>query len=204
MQELSMGTSSVSAATRERLVEKHRYINVDHDQWYDCVYEYFTERMNGVGIAVRKMFFSGFSSQGDGACFEGSLANALTYLDHHHKDQFPVIRRLLACGSSLYAECSHSGRYYHEFSTSFWVDSDTFSGTVYSPSDFHDKMYLQLDAALADELGAFEVAITAQWREYMGELYHELNQEYDSLTDDEAVWDTLMANDMVEGDEDEL
>lgn len=104
---------------RELLLERHRYINVEHDHWWDCVYADFKEDMREVGIHVDRVYFSGFWSQDGGACFEGSFDNLRTYLDHHHKDQYPMIRKLLGHGGHVYAECEHRGRYYHEHCTTF-------------------------------------------------------------------------------------
>ena len=115
----------VTSSQRTALLEKYRYINVEHDEWWDCVESDFKEDMKAVGIDVHRIHFSGFCSQGDGACFVDQLDNALVYLDHHHKDQYPMIRKLLEAGGGVYASCDHMGRYYHENCTQFWVDADT-------------------------------------------------------------------------------
>lgn len=196
---------TVTSSQRASLIEKYRNINVDYD-WWDSVYDMFREDMKAVGIGVQRMYFSGFYSQGDGACFEGSLGNALTYLDHHHKDQFPMIRKLLEAGGGLYVRCEHSGRYYHENCTSFWVDADTLTGMIDQPTEFHEQVVEQWQELLEDELSDFEKAVIDQWREYMGQLYSNLEEEYDHLTSDEAVWDAIEANELdqdLEDDEDE-
>ena len=61
----------VTSSQRTSLLEKYRYINVEFDKWWDCVESDFKEDMLLVGIDVDRIFFSGFSSQGDGACFVG-------------------------------------------------------------------------------------------------------------------------------------
>jgi hypothetical protein len=204
VQELSTETSSVSAATRERLIEKHRYINVDHDLWYDYVYEDFTKRMEGVGISVTEMYFTGFCSQGDGACFEGMIDDTLTYLDHHHKDQYPMIRKLLEHGGEVWVSCKHSGRYYHENSTEFLVEADTLTDVLDQPTEFQEIITEQWQRQLESELDDFERAVIETWRAYMQELYRNLEETHDALTDDDAVWDTLEANDMIEEDDEDL
>jgi len=196
---------TVTSSQRASLIEKYRYINVDYD-WWDSVYDMFREDMKAVGIGVQRMYFSGFCSQGDGACFVGSLDSAHTYLDRHHKDQFPMIRKLLEAGGGLYVRCEHSGRYYHENCTSFWVDADTLTGMIDQPTEFHEQVVEQWQELLEDELSDFEKAVIDQWREYMGQLYSNLEEEYDHLTSDEAVWDAIEANELdqdLEDDEDE-
>jgi hypothetical protein len=174
---------------------------VDHGDWYEGVYESFKADMRAVGITVWRMYFSGFHSQGDGACFEGTLDNALTYLNHHHKDQYPMIRKLVEHGGDVYARCEHRGSYYHENSTVFWVDADTLTGMVPQPTEFHETIVEQWQSQLEDEVNAFEKDVIEQWRSYMQDLYRKLEAEYEHLTDDEAVWDTIEANELDEDEE---
>ena len=191
----------MNSEQRERLIERHRYINVDHDQWYDCVYEMFRQDMGEVGVDVSRMYFSGFWSQGDGACFEGAFGNLRTYLDHHHKDQYPMIRKLLEHDGYVYTECRHSGHYYHENCTEFWVDADTFYRLVECPTEFHEQIVDQWDKQLEYEIDDFERDVTEQWRSYMQDLYRKLEEEYDYLTSDEAVWEAIEANELDEDEE---
>lgn len=192
----------VTSEQRERLIERHRYINVEHDEWWDCVYADFREDMKAVGINVARMYFSGFCSQGDGACFEGSLEDTLKYLDHHHKGQYPMIRKLLENDGCIYARCENRGRYYHENSTEFWVDSDTLTGMLPQPTEFHETIAEQWQGDLEDEINDFEKDVIAQWRTYMQDLYRKLGAEYDNLTGDEAVWETIEANELDADEED--
>jgi hypothetical protein len=191
----------VSLSQRTALLEKYRYINVEHDQWWDCVESDFIEDMKKVGIEVTQTYFSGFWSQGDGACFVGSLDNALTYLDHHHQGQYPMIRKLLDAGGGVYANCRQSGRYYHENCTEFWMDADTLTGMVHQPTEFHVEVVDAWQVLLDKEISDFEEAVTNQWRTYMQELYRKLEAEYDHLTSDDAVWDTIEANELIEDTE---
>lgn len=192
----------VNSEQRERLLEKYRYINVEHDSWWECVYADFREDMKAVGINVTRMYFSGFWSQGDGACFEGSLADTVAYLDHHHKDQYPMIRKLVEHGGDVYARCKHSGRSYHQYCTEFSVDSDTLTGMLDCPTEFHETIAEQWQEALDAEVSEFEKDVIEQWRTYMQDLYRNLEKEYDYLVSDEAVWDTIEANELDEDEED--
>jgi len=102
---------SVSISTA--LIEKHRQINVECMDWWECVYENFKERMAKVGIEVDKIYFSGFWSQGDGACFEGTI-NPLRFFRKHFPTEYPTIRLVLRHGGTARVSCKHSGHYYHE------------------------------------------------------------------------------------------
>ena len=196
------GSKKVNSEQRERLLEKYRYINVEYDKWWDCVYADFREDMKAVGINVTNMYFSGFCSQGDGACFEGSLDDTTTYLDHHHKDQYPMIRKLLEHGGDVYARCKHRGRYCHQNCTEFSVDCDALTEMLPQPTEFHEQIAEQWQEALDAEVSEFEAGVIEQWRTYMQDLYRNLEKEYDWLVSDEAVWDTIEANEL-DDDEDE-
>jgi len=198
---MSGSEKMVTSEQRERLLERHRYINVDHDQWYDSVYSDFTEDMREVGIWVDRMYFRGFWSQGDGACFEGGFCSSGVYLDHHHKDQYPMIRKLMEVGGYIGTNCKHTGWYYHENSTSFSTDHDTFYRLVECPTEFQEKIVDAWDGQLEDEVDAFEQDVTEQWRTYMQDLYSKLEAEHDYLTSDEAVWEAIVANELDEDDE---
>ena len=198
---MSGSTTTVSSSQREHLLETHRYINVEHDEWWDCVYEDFRQDMKTLGIEVWRMYFSGLCSQGDGACFEGSLEDPLKYLDHHHKDQYPMIRKLLEHDGGVYVQCEHRGHYYHENCTVFWADADTLTGMVYQPTEFHETIVEQWQEQLETEVDAFERDLIEQWRSYMQDLYRKLEAEYDYLTSDEAVWETIVTNELDQEEE---
>jgi hypothetical protein len=196
---------TATSSQRASLIEKYRNINVDYD-WWDSTYDMFKEDMKAVGIDVQRILFSGFWSQGDGACFEGSLEDRRKYLDHHHKGQYPMIRKLLENDGCVYVQCEHRGHYYHQYCTEFWVDADTLTGMLPQPTEFHEVIVEQWQEQLQDEMDAFEKAIIEQWRTYMGDLYRKLEEEYDYLVSDEAVWGTIEANELdqdLEADEDE-
>lgn len=194
--------------TKEELIDKHRDWNVEHSDWYDCVYSGFIEDMKAIGIDATKMYFSGFWSQGDGACFEGSVEDwdlflgSLGYTDkvltQHAMDHFRF-------------SVKHSGHYYHENCTSFDTDLCLPGGyyeaamaefaAQYTPhpweaDDIRTKAWLALlgkydSTELEDE---FEEA----FKGHMRQLYKNLEAEHDYLTSDEAVWESLEANDMTD------
>ena len=193
----------VASSQRIALLNKYRYINVEFDNWWDCVEADFVEDMKKIGVHVDKLYFSGFCSQGDGACFVGSLSNALTYLDHHHKDQFPMIRKLLEHGGGVYAVTTHRGNYCHSNSVTINVETDRFYQCLEAKSELQERVIEQWDELLYKEVDDFENAISDQWRTYMNDVYRKLEAEYDYLTSDEAVWETLEANELVEDVDDD-
>ena len=188
----------------ERTIDKYRHINVEHDDWWEYTYNEFVLSMEQVGIDVDRMFFSGFWSQGDGACFEGRIGDTKLFLDKHFTPtDYPTIRKLLDSGGSITFRYKHRGHYYHENCTSFDVDCDLFTYVLDKPTDFHEQVVESLDALLDVEMNDFEKQSVELFKNHMRTLYRTLEKEYDHLTSDEAVVETIIANDLQEVEDDE-
>lgn len=190
---------SVSVKT----MEKYRYINVEHHDWWDTTCELFKEDMKEQGVYVSNTYFSGFCSQGDGACFEGHLDDVPLFLEKNYKpEDYPMIRKLLDSGGSVKFSVSHSGHYYHENCTRFYIEADRLEHVVDIPTDFHQQIVEQWESILDKEIVDFEKQSIEIFKNYMRKLYCQLNDEYDHLTSDEAVKETIEANDLEEVDDD--
>jgi hypothetical protein len=177
------------------LIEKHRTINVDHYDWYESVYESFIERMERQGITADEIHFSGFWSQGDGASFNGCI-NPLRFLRKHFPKDYPMLRKVVALGGRVHLAWKHSGHYYHEYSNTFDLDVEGFEYLMEQPTDFHEQVVNSLNDKLQEELNTFEDDAVPLIRGYMKELYRELEKEYYYLTSDEAVSESIIANDL--------
>ena len=169
---------------RGQLLERHRDAYV-HDEWWDDVYEVFKGDMSAIGVHVETIYFSGFWSQGDGACFEahyryrkGAPKALRDYAPHDealHRiaDALQVVQRRNFF--QLRAEATHGGRYYHEYCMSISVDRDS---PTWQP---------MTDGA--------EEAVTEALRDLARWLYRQLEREYEHLTSDEAIDESIAAND---------
>lgn len=183
-----------------------------HDEWWDATYEDAVRcaAILGIEIAERRqpwrnittgkegvsispaIFFSGFWSQGDGACFEGSYAfkaDAAKAI----RDHAPVDEKLHAIADDLAtlpygegwgARIKTSGR------SSFLSDSDV--------SVEFDDAALRESGATDDlpqaEFTAGEKLITQAMRAFADWLYRQLEEEYDYQNADEQVDDSIIAN----------
>lgn len=188
----------------ERTIDKHRHINVEHDDWWDCTCDMFKEDMKEQGIYISNTYFSGFCSQGDGACFEGHLDDVPLFLEKNYKpDDYPMIRKLLDSGGAVKFSVSHSGHYYHENSTRYYIEADRLEHCVDAPTDFHEQIVEQWDSILDKEIVDFEKQSVEIFKNHMRTLYRKLEDEYDHLTSDEAVKETILANDLQEESDDD-
>lgn len=169
--------------------------NEDSDN--SCVFDDVVEcgAILGIEIATRQVklmgggtrqeptiYYSGFSSQGDGACFEGRYAYAkgATKKIRRHAQQDTVLHRIADDLQALQrptmyrlgATMRHSGHYYH---------SGCMAVDVYNVNND--------DIAFG---GADE--IIQLMRDFADWIYRQLEAEYDYRTSDENVDDSIRAN----------
>ena len=204
--------NALTARQRDEILDKHRDWNVDHIDWWDDVYDDFKHDMDAIGIEVDKMYFSGFWSQGDGACFEGrvfSWEDFLPSLGH----TCPALISL-ADSSGWKFSVNRSGHYYHENCTDFYTciatldchdaDDEEDFAHVFSPykSEIQTAAWMALIADYKYE--DLEQEFTEAFKGHMRDLYRRLAVEYDHLTSDESVLEALDANDMLTEIIDEL
>lgn len=188
---------------KDLILDKYRDWNVEHIDWWDGVYDCFKSEMEELGIEVDRMYFSGFWSQGDGACFEGRVSEwekflqALGYTDpaliNHAVDHF-----------SFYVK--HSGHYYHENCTQFSADlplpehdEDTHfaeSYCNYERDGIQEAVWLALLSKYS--WSDLEARFIEFFKDKMLELYRRLEEEHDYLTSDDAVLEALEANEQLE------
>lgn len=172
---------------------------VDHVDWYDAVFEDFEAICRILGVTIRTrsvplmgggfgtrncIYFSGFYSQGDGACFigsygyeKGSTRAIRSYAPrdvelHRIADALAEVQRRNFF--QLYAEISHRGRYYHEFCMDISVARN---------SSTYQDMTTDADDIVIDALRDL-----ARWP------YRQLEREWDFLNSDEMVDEGIIAN----------
>jgi hypothetical protein len=170
----------------------------DHD-WYDAVYTDFEQVCAVLGITLNArairlwgggsrqepcIYFRGFWSQGDGACFEGRYAYARgapakirayapqdTAL-HHLADGLQAVQ-----GRNFYqlhAQARHRGHYYHEYCMEIAVERESPVGQDMTPD--------------AEEIVVEALRDLARW------LYRQLEREYEYQSSDERIDEAIAAN----------
>lgn len=160
-----------SPKIQEKIIDKYRDINVDHD-WWEYTYEDMKNILGILGFDYVEISFSGFSSQGDGASFTGYFKPAKkSELKHRvkvlHKDyapDFPVF-----------------GFEQMEFSEEELEDSLKIERI--------DSRYSHENTVTTDNEDLKEFV-----RNFSHYIYRQLEREYDYLTSDEAVRETIEAN----------
>lgn len=177
--------NELSPEAKKRAIEKEReFLSSQWDGEYtkNDAKDIFTL----LGYDIDKIYYSGFASQGDGACFEGTWrasqvqpgkAHEYAPQDTKIKDLATEIEVFAAKYPELSFSVNHSGHYYHEFCTTFDI-ADEFE---MSDKDFNDieKQLIEFSRALM------------KW------LYRRLESDYFSDMEDEQIEENINANDRV-------
>lgn len=165
--------------------------------WYESIYEdtarifdilgiYSEKRvplMNGKTRTEPAIWFSGFASQGDGACFEGSYSykkgSAKAIREHAPQDSglHRIADELQALQRrafySLSASVKHRGHYYHSGCTSIDVEDSR------RPYDIDSEL---------------EEGVAQALRDLMDWIYKQLESEYEYQTSDDCIRENIDAN----------
>lgn len=136
-----------------------------------------------IGLDIDDVFFTGFSSQGDGACFTGSYRYAKNapkrireYAPqdselHRIADELQAVQKRYFY--KLESKATHSGHYYH----AYCMNVETYHG---------DDQYR--------DIGDAENDVKELLRDFANWIYSQLEKEYDYQNSDEAVAENIIAN----------
>jgi len=174
----------LSKEAQQKAIENLYDINIQFHDWWDHTCEDAKEIGKLMGIDIENIYFSGFSSQGDGACFEGSYTyekgSAQSVKGYAPKDK--ELHRIALELSKLQkknfyqlgARVKQSGHSMHENCTDIqvWSDNEAMGGA-------NDDAYYGLKELL---------------RDYMKWIYSQLEKQHDYLVSDEAIKETIEAN----------
>lgn len=184
---------------KEKVIEDNRDINVDHDGWEDGVIDNFQYDMKELGLGRVNVSYTGFWSQGDGASFTGKVEDTVKFV-HGALGLVAYSKEALDCLTIDFTR--NSSRYVHENScdTEVEIDHEDGENVVFTLAGGPGFEITRTLGEIADHVQ--EKA--EEWRiEQCGELYNNLEEEYEGLRTDEAVEGTIEANDYTyEVDED--
>jgi hypothetical protein len=176
-------------AAKERARAWYRGASAGDDFYAESVLDDAKSALKILGYRVDKIYYSGFSFQGDGACFTGSFyasdydgegTNAIQAMlvdrptDKKLARCAAELERILLACPGLSASIEHVGRYSHENSTRFSIDL----GDEETPSG---------DTSHED---AFEEVS----RDLMRWIYKNLEAEYEFASADEQVDEHIRCN----------
>lgn len=148
------------------------------DFWAECILEDAKEIGALMGFDTENIYYSGFYSQGDGACFTGSIryAKNCTKAVKEYAPKDTELHRIAQAWQDLQkrnfyalrANIKHRGHYYHELCTAFECEDTR-----------HNYGWLQ-NETIEDEIE--EIA-----RDFMRWIYRQLESAYDYETSEENI-----------------
>jgi hypothetical protein len=170
----------------KKVLEKNSDINTSFDWWWDFIYENFKEN-NDEYFDIKKIYFSGFWNQGDGAMFEyGDISNRLRDIFIDGLDLSPMRKGWLKNNVSVSGKGVQRGHYYHEKSCSHSIYWEVDNGDL----NWDRPLYQWIESFAND----FENFVEELYVNLCSDLYSTLEKEYTYLTSDEAILDTLECN----------
>lgn len=166
---------------KQKILQKHYDINTNFD-WYDYILEDWKTKLEAIGFINPEINFTGFYSQGDGASFTCEYIDIKEIAIHSELFIAREINALYALWNNGYIEAAIkriTHHYYHKYTIT---------------NEFNDGQMLIKWTHLQK--------IVNRLREYIDNLiltlsdaiYKQLETEYEYLTSDEAILETIQAN----------
>lgn len=181
---------------QQKVIDRYRSDDYPTHEWWDYTFEQFAEarQEEGWDTTTNNIYFRLAYSQGDGACFEGSL-NIQKYLEHFKlEEKYPLTLKYVD-EFNIYAKIhknSYATYYDHENTRYAEIDSD------WIDSAHGEEVLGGMEGikALETELEALEKDIEEERYNLSRGLYRTLQDEYEELTSDESIAEEIRANEM--------
>lgn len=184
--------NELSDSAKERARQWWREGSSDDAFWSECTIDEAKEQAKNMGLDIDRVYFRGFWSQGDGACFEGSWNAGRVKAGETAKDwgDSPVTKEIRRIASEFeqfaqkWPESSfsveHHGHYSHEYCTYFSVSlgEEADNNEEISPEQWREAHDWIVDIA----------------RDYMRWIYKQLEKEYEYQNSDEVIDELLESN----------
>lgn len=181
--------AELSEAAKENAREWWREAG-QHDEWWHCTVDDAKTCAALLGVDIDRVYFSGFSSQGDGACFEGSYRYAKGWRkalrSHVGGDS---LKELEEIGEAL--QQAQKAVFYGATASTWQSGHYMHSGCMTVSVDVEEHPR----GGYWDDTSAVEEGITDALRLLADWIYSQLEREYDYLNSDDAVEESIEAND---------
>jgi hypothetical protein len=164
---------------KEEAIEKNRYINVDFDDWYDFTFHDWKEKLEKIGFCNAEIHFSGFSSQGDGACFDN---------DAYHMDLDLLLKNVDLTDEEREKIYNLKGDF------ELTIERIGFHYCHENTRVINLEQFYIEDEESKNLLYHFENLLEDLRESLCIQIYEDLEKEYNYLTSDDAVYETLQAN----------
>lgn len=181
----------LSDSAKEKARAWWREGSFDDAFWSEDITNDAKEQGSNMGLDISNVYWRGFWSQGDGACFAGrwhacDVKPGETAKDWGGAPETTQIRGIAAAFEALAKQypnarfsVSHRGHYYHEYCTTFEVSL----GEEEDNGSISQEEWSQAEGDLIEAS-----------RDYMRWIYRQLEKEYEYQNSDEVIDDLLISN----------
>ena len=168
----------LTETAQNNALELNRDINIS-PWWFDCTTEDFKEIGSKIGIDIDDIYFSGFWSQGDGACFTGNYSykkGAVKTI----KKEYPHWQELHDIAQQLQSE---QKRFFYGITT-----------TVNNKGHYNHENSVQIESYdnNKEDYASESCTIGDTLQDFMRLIYSTLEKEYNYHTSDDAVKEYLI------------
>ena len=212
----------------DSLIESYRDSSIDYG-WWHCIYDDFIVSAEecGFNVEAKDIYFSGFCSQGDGACFYGSYDNSKaldeliealslhdTFISELYRCQGihpmaeelldePTDEELAVWKAMVHLDEGGLNDSISKFVWDFTVKIKQISSRYCHENTMeceyscdHDWEYAteRMINAIEDCASEITERIEEEAKDMARKLYCDLNEEYDYITSDEAIKESIIAN----------
>jgi hypothetical protein len=188
--------SELDDSAKERARDWYREGALDYE-WWDCTFDDAKECLALAGFEVRNIYFSGFSSQGDGAVFNGewhaNKAQPVKAMKAHapkNKDLHAIAAEARAIAKLRPDASMATARWIRGY---YFGRDDVFAHCE-REDDGVERTSAEWDARGKDD-DAIEERIVELARDAAHWIYRQLEREYEWLMSDEQVDESIIAND---------
>lgn len=192
--------ANFSEKIKNKVRDRERYRDVEHDDWWEHIYENATECAALMGITITQksvrhpapaIYCSGFSSQGDGASFDGLWVyaeNSVADVIAHAPNDVELLR--IAQGLAVIQTAALLGDRGRVSACITARDRYCHSGTM-SVDCTHSADNPTCDDSVDYDI---EKEVTQLMRDFADWIYKQLEAEHDYLTSDEHIDEYLAEN----------
>lgn len=190
----------LSDEAKERAREWYRQGNCDDSFWSECTIDGAKEIGKYMGIDIENIYFSGFWSQGDGACFEGTWRAKDVQADKlkEYAPQDEELHRIVEGFAELakeypdgYFSVKQSLHYSHSGCTSFDVELPNEQEEELEYDSADDSAEWKALRVRLDEDGDTLIQLA---RDFMDWIYKQLEKEWYYQNADEQIDEAIRAN----------
>jgi len=165
---------------QEKVLEKHRHWHTEFGDWDQFVIEDWQTRLDEIGFEDAEIYYRGFWSQGDGACFESKHFDFEKLIAQLDEKKYRHLLKVIDYLSGTIQKNSYGHHYTHE-------------STRYVSLEFNNY---RTTPRLEKLVNALEEELDDLSRNLSKQIYTSLESEYEYQTSDECLKEMFHCNEM--------